>query len=166
MTTTKKTPKRQAIRKTEGTKVERIIETDIKKYIKPTQKTKINSQKGVDVIVRNGIRLDIEVKSAKEKTLYKDKNGVYKFRTGRFLLKISDYTDSDLFAFVIKKVDDKGRWNGSVEIYYIKTQVICNYLKERGLYKTRRDVKIGINAVKKLPITYLNPYFKGKINYV
>ena len=163
---TKKTPKRQAIRKTEGTQVERIIENDIKKYIKPNQKTRINSQKGVDVIVRNGIRLDVEVKSAKEKTLYKTKNGDYRFRMGRFLLKISDYTNSDLFAFVVKKVDEKGRWNGNTEIKYIKTSVICDYLKERGLYKTRKDVKISIKIIEKLPKTYLSPYFRGKITYV
>lgn len=157
---TKKTPKRQARRKVQGTIIERMVEKDILEHTHRNQKTKINTKEGIDIFVRNGVRLDVEVKSANAKTLYKDKYGNYKFRTGRFLLKINDYINADLFAFAIKEVNEKGKWTGSIDINYIKAETICEYLKDRGLYKKRENVKIGINTIHNLPKTYLTSYLK------
>jgi len=157
---TKKTPKRQARRKVQGTQIEHLVENDIIRHKHKNQNTKINTKKGIDIFVRNGIRLDVEVKSAKEKTLYRDKNGNYRFRTGRFLIKMNDYINADLFAFAIKEVNAKGKWNGNIDINYIKSETICDYLKDRGLYKKRENVKIGINTIRDLPKTYLGAYLK------
>lgn len=158
--TTKKTPKRQARRKEHGTRIEHIVAEDIQKFSKRYHNISINTREGIDVFLRNGIRLDVEVKSANAKTLYKDKHGNYKFRTGRFLIKMYDYINADLFAFVIKEVDQKGKWTGNVDINYVKAETIRRYLKDRNLYKKRKDVKIGINTINNLQKTYLKTYLK------
>ena len=64
---------------------------------------------------------------------------------------------SHLFAFVVKPVNEKLKWDKSkrLKVIYIDTKDIQNYLKSRNLFKKNASVKIGIATIKKLP--HINP---------
>jgi len=157
----KKTPKRQARRKIEGNIAEDIIRKKIHSVLPSNYKSSINRSKGIDIFIRNGQILNVEVKSAKEKTLYKDKKGNYRRRTGRFLIKKNDYLDSDFFGFVIKKVnkdDKKAKWNGKYETKFVDSKVIKKHIKNRNLLN--RNVKLGVLLIREMPSMRLGVRYK------
>jgi len=157
----KKTPKRQARRKIEGNIAENIIRAKIHDILPSHYKSTINRNDGIDLYIRNDQILNVEVKSAKEKTLYKDKKGNYQMRTGRFVIKKDDYMNSDFFGFVIKKVnknDKKAKWNGKYDIKFVDSKVIKKHVKDRNLLG--RNVKIGIKQINEMPKIYLKSRYK------
>lgn len=144
----KKTPKRQGKRKTQGNMAEKLVRKKLKNILPEDHKISINKNAGVDLYVRNGKILNVEVKSAKEKILQKRK-GEHRPKVGTFQLKANDCTDSDFFGFVIKKVDNRTKWNGESEIVFVKSKEIEKYQKRRK--KLGKSDKISIHQLKKLP---------------
>jgi len=108
----------------------------------------INRNEGIDIFARNSNIYNVEVKSAKEKTLQKRK-GIYKPKMGTFQIKPDDCLHSDFFGFVIKKVDKSTKWTGKSGIYYIDSKYVKKFAKERG--KLGKSFKISINQLKNMP---------------
>ena len=157
----KRTPKRQGIRKREGNIAEDIIRKKIHEILPSNYRSTINRNDGIDLFIRNGQILNVEVKSAKEKTLYKDKKGNYRRRAGRFLIKKDDYLNADFFGFVIKKVDKddkKAKWNGEYEIRFVDSKVIKKHIKSKNLLG--RNVKLGVSLIREMTSMYLKRRYK------
>ena len=70
--------------------------------------------------------------------------------------KREDYLKSSFFAFGIKKVDKYLKWDKTkpLEIIYISTPTIVQYLKSRNLYLKYKTVKIGIEKIRKMKKFY------------
>ena len=154
----KRTPKRQGRRKREGNIAEDIIRKKIHEILPFNYKSTINRNDGIDLYIRNGQVLNVEVKSAKEKTLYKDKKGEYRKRMGRFLIKKDDYQHADFFGFVVKKVDDKAKWTREYETKFVDVKIIRKYAKDRNL--SGKQLKISINQINKMPSMNLKRRYK------
>ena len=154
----KKSPRKQGRRKREGNIAEDIIRAKIHEILPSEYKSTINRNDGIDLFVRNGQILNVEVKSAKEKTFYKDKKGNYRKRTGRFLIKKDDYIHADFFGLVIKKVDKKAKWTGEHEIKFVDSKVIKKHIKNKNLLG--RNVKISVSQIREMPGMYLKRRYK------
>lgn len=154
----KKTPKKQGRRKREGNIAEDLVRKKIHEILPSNYKSTINRNDGIDLFIRDGQILNVEVKSAKEKTFYKDKKGNYRKRTGRFLIKKDDYLHSDFFGFVIKKINEKGKWNKEYKIRFVDSKIIKKHIKDRNLLN--RNVKISVNQINNMPSMYLKRRYK------
>lgn len=162
----KRTPKEQAQRNIQGTRIERLVANDLYKKF-PRRSFRINKKAGIDIFLKNGKVIKIEVKGVKQR------EKTYKIRTiegkkikeettreGRFTIKERDYLDSDLFAFVVKKISPLTLdWTGRTEpIRYIETSTIVRYLKSIGRYRTYKQYKLSISNMKKLPQVDIKKY--------
>lgn len=135
----------QGTRKLEGTKIERTIVQKLRKIF-PKLIFTLNTHEGIDIYVKDGNIYNLEVKSCKEYEITKDRHKNQRLRKGRFLLKREDWLNSDLFIFVIKKVDNDNNWNKEIEIIYIDSNDIRKYIKARNLYKSA-NFKLSIQQL-------------------
>lgn len=157
-----RTPVQQSERKIEGTLVERQVKADILKKNKKINNIIVNTRSGIDLFVKNGETIKIEVKSAREREFVGIIEGKMVSRSGRFLIKEEDYLKSDVFAFVVKKVDATFKWDARrrLDVMYVSTKTVQDYLKNPSMYNPKargslfrkyKQVKIPIEIVKKLP---------------
>jgi len=153
----RKTVETQGLRKVEGTIAEKLVKDELSEILGSRYEFSISSNKGIDIYGRDGQILNVEVKSAKEKTFYKYKGG-HSTRSGRFVLKESDYLDSDFFGFVIKKVDSDLKWTGKTRTVFVDTKEVQNFLKNNGKFRTCKSVKLTIKDVCNFPNLNLNKY--------
>jgi len=144
----KKTAKRQARRKVQGNIAENLVKKDLKKKMPSHFKLSINRNAGIDIFATNKSIYNVEVKSAKEKTLQKYGN-VHRPRVGTFQIKPDDYLQSDFFGFVIKEVDKKTKVTGKNRIQYVNSKNIRKFAKQKD--KLSKPIKISIHQLKKIP---------------
>lgn len=148
-----RTSEQQAERKYEGDEVQNIVKGDLEQYITKmgiVRKINVYPSEGIDIKVKNGETINIEVKSARQWERDLDKK-----RRGRFWIKPDDFR-ADYFAFVVKPVNEQFQWDRSepVTIHYIQTKKLVEYLKSKPKYqfeKQRVNFKISINEMLRLP---------------
>lgn len=147
----------QGTRKIEGTKIERMVLKDLENIANPYHQFYINSHKGIDIYAKNGNTINIEVKSVKETIIERIKSGKDIIRSGRIWLKREDWINSDIFAFVIKKVNENNEWTGKVKIIYIDSNEVRKFIMEHNSYN-KSSFKLNVNQIenfKKLDIKKL-----------
>lgn len=142
-----KSSKTQAERRTEGTSIQDIVRKDIENK-NPGLKVKSFPTKGVDIKVRNGKTVNVEVKSARQ--FERTETGK---RKGRFIVKPEDLKDSDLIAFVVKPVDKEFKWKKDepVDIKYVKVEEVKKVLvnkPEYDMFKLRKNIKISLDEMQ------------------
>ena len=148
-----RTPEQQRERTYEGNEIQKIVKMDLERYmseINVTKKIRVYPSEGIDIRLKNGKTITIEVKSARqwEHTV---KGRIH----GRFWIKPDDFK-AEYFAFVVKDVDEQFLWDRSkpVQIHYVETKSLIDYLKSKfkaEFEKKRLNFKLSITEMLNLP---------------
>jgi len=151
----------QAARKDEGTAIERFVKKELQKKF-PKKNIEINSNAGIDLFLKNGISVKVEVKSAREIIPINSKGKRVGQRAGLFTIKQDDYLEARMFAFVVKPVNQQLNWDKDkpLKINYIAAESIRMLLKAQGKFKKSAQTQLSVKTMRSLEKMDLKTLFK------
>jgi hypothetical protein len=160
-----RTAEQQRERIYEGNAIQKLVKKHLEGQmteINIFKNIKVYPSEGIDIRMKNGKTINIEVKSARQW-----EHDVKGKRRGRFWIKPDDFK-ADFFAFVVKQVDERLAWDESkpIQIQYVRTKDLIAYLKSKfkvEFESKRLNFKISIIEMLRLPSIERIPMEEHKI---